>query len=1318
MLIPAGSSWRYNDSGSDLGTAWRAISYADAAWPAGVAQLGYGDGDEATVISYGTSTTNRRITYYFRRTFTLANPSALAALVVRYVRDDGAIIYLNGVEVVRSNMPTGTVTNTTRATTAISGTAESTWLEAPLDPALLVAGTNVVAVEVHQQSPTSTDVTFDLELRATEAQPQGPSAMLLSPANHGITNTPTVTFTATVSAPAGLSSATLFVGGPPQTVTFSGPAQIDDAAIVADTPTVADGAALSFSVDGQSPHAHVLMKFPGLVGSGGGQVPAGATIAAATLTLNCTNPGNTMRLYRLTQSWIEGEATWNQRSTGVSWGAPGADGAASNAGVPLTGDCTVTGQRLVDLTLFVQEWVNGTPNLGLVFIESGTDGVVIGSSESAASPVLSVTYKSQQQPVETQPVSGSTAQVSFAATLPLAQTSYWNVRVTDTESRQGWAAADFDIAVDTSAPDAPQPVLPANGSTGASTSPSVSAFVSNPGGGPLNVSVALRRAVQPEFTIIALPDTQHYSEAYPAIFTSQTQWIVNNKASRNIVFVTHEGDIVEHQATVIEWQRANTSLSMLDGVVPYGMGPGNHDLPTTNFNLYFPYTRYVGQPWYGGHYQNVNDNNYQLFSGGGIDFVIVHLAFCPPAGAVAWASSVLQSYPERVGIMTTHGYLGLNAERSVHSCTSTQYIWDGLAVPNPNLRFMLAGHVHGESRRTDSPHGVPVYQMLADYQSRASGGEGWLRILRFVPADDKIYVQTYSPWLNRFETDADSQFSLDFPMGGAFTTAGSTTVASGSTATIPLAGLAAGTEYEWQVTVTNSSGKSRTGPVWSFTTGGGAPVNQLPSANAQSVSTPEDAPLAVTLTGSDPEGQPLTYSVVGVPAHGTLAGSATALTYQPAANYNGPDSFTFRVNDGAAASATATVSITVQPVNDAPTAGGDSYSVASGGTLTVAAPGVLGNDADVDGPTLAAQLVSGPANGNLTLNAAGSLTYSPAAGYSGTDTFTYRVSDGQAASGVVTVSITVAADATPPVRTNGLPTGVLAAGTPQATLGLTTNEAATCRYSPTAGVAYASMANAFTTTGATNHSTTVTGLSSGTSYVYYVKCRDAALNANTDDFPIAFSVAAALSGPIAAYGFNEGAGTTLNDRSGRGHTGTISGATWSTAGRYGGALSFDGVNDWVTINDTAVLDLTTGMTLEAWVNASAVTNWRTVVLKERTGSLSYALYGANGASRPAAYVNIGGADVGVNATANLALNTWTHLAVTYDGATIRVYVNGTQVATRAQTGPITTSTGVLRIGGNAVWSEFFQGLIDEVRIYSRALTAAEIQADMATPITP
>ena len=86
--------------------------------------------------------------------------------------------------------------------------------------------------------------------------------------------------------------------------------------------------------------------------------------------------------------------------------------------------------------------------------------------------------------------------------------------------------------------------------------------------------------------------------------------------------------------------------------------------------------------------------------------------------------------------------------------------------------------------------------------------------------------------------------------------------------------------------------------------------------------------------------------------------------------------------------------------------------------------------------------------------------------------------------------------------------------------------------------------------------------------------------------------------------------------------------------------------------------------------------------------------------------------------AQLPLNTWTHLAATYDGATLRLFVNGTQVGSRALTGALLTSTGVLRIGGNAIWGEFFQGRIDEIRIYNRALSPGEIQADMAAPIAP
>ena len=141
------------------------------------------------------------------------------------------------------------------------------------------------------------------------------------------------------------------------------------------------------------------------------------------------------------------------------------------------------------------------------------------------------------------------------------------------------------------------------------------------------------------------------------------------------------------------------------------------------------------------------------------------------------------------------------------------------------------------------------------------------------------------------------------------------------------------------------------------------------------------------------------------------------------------------------------------------------------------------------------------------------------------------------------------------------------------------------------------------------------------------------------------------------------------------------------------------------------------MTLEAWVQPSTVNGWRTVLLKERPGGLAYSLYTSGDGTRPSGYVAAPG-DVKVIGTSSLAANAWAHVAMTYDGVTLRLFVNGTQVSSRALSAPITTSTGVLRLGGNNVWSEFFQGLIDEVRIYNRALTTGEIQTDMTTPIMP
>jgi hypothetical protein len=242
-LIPAGASWRFNDAGTNLGTAWRAPAYADQSWASGLAQLGYGDGDEATVLSYGGNSAAKHITYYFRHSFTVSSPASFAAMTARLVRDDGAVVYLNGVEVARSNMPAGTVTFTTPASSAVSGSAESQWFDIPVDPSLLVAGVNVVAVEVHQSSASSSDLSFNFELIATAAQVPPPTVTLISPADQGVSNQAGVTFTADVAAPAGLADATLFISGMPLVATFTGPGQIEDAQMTADSPTVATAAA-------------------------------------------------------------------------------------------------------------------------------------------------------------------------------------------------------------------------------------------------------------------------------------------------------------------------------------------------------------------------------------------------------------------------------------------------------------------------------------------------------------------------------------------------------------------------------------------------------------------------------------------------------------------------------------------------------------------------------------------------------------------------------------------------------------------------------------------------------------------------------------------------------------------------------------------------------------------------------------------------------------------------------------------------------------------------------------------------------------------
>jgi chitodextrinase len=257
---------------------------------------------------------------------------------------------------------------------------------------------------------------------------------------------------------------------------------------------------------------------------------------------------------------------------------------------------------------------------------------------------------------------------------------------------------------------------------------------------------------------------------------------------------------------------------------------------------------------------------------------------------------------------------------------------------------------------------------------------------------------------------------------------------------------------------------------------------------------------------------------------------------------------------------------------------------------------------------------------------------------------------------------------------------------------------------------------------------TFTGLSCGTTYTLAVDAFDAAGNRSSRTSAPGTTTACAAPTPppappqagalVAAYSFDGGSGSTLADISGKGNAGSVSGPSWTTAGKNGGALTFDGVNDLVTVQDSDTLDLTTGMTLEAWVRPTTTASWRTVVTKEQSNNLVYGLFSNSDGAHPSSIVSIGSnllQDI-ARGSSPLPTAAWTHVASTYDGSQLRLYINGSQSGSRAVTGAMSNSNKPLQIGGNKVWGEWFQGQIDDLRIYNRSLTQAELQADMNTPV--
>ena len=204
--------------------------------------------------------------------------------------------------------------------------------------------------------------------------------------------------------------------------------------------------------------------------------------------------------------------------------------------------------------------------------------------------------------------------------------------------------------------------------------------------------------------------------------------------------------------------------------------------------------------------------------------------------------------------------------------------------------------------------------------------------------------------------------------------------------------------------------------------------------------------------------------------------------------------------------------------------------------------------------------------------------------------------------------------------------------------------------------------------------------------------------------------------PVAALSFDEGKGEIARDSVGE-HDGTIHGATWSEAGKYGSALHFDGENDIVAVPDSNDLDFTEGFTLEAWVRPEATHEWANLFTKEDSKTTySFLAYAQNPSEIPSLYLKgAESATGGFNGPEPLPLNTWTHVAVTSDGQHSRLYINGELVETDSAV-PLLASDGDLLIGGNEAWGEHFEGKIDEVRAYGEVLGAEEIQEDRNHPI--
>jgi predicted phosphodiesterase len=304
-----------------------------------------------------------------------------------------------------------------------------------------------------------------------------------------------------------------------------------------------------------------------------------------------------------------------------------------------------------------------------------------------------------------------------------------------------------------------------------------------------------RQIAKDSFTIVVMPDTQHYSERYPEQYLAQTEWIAENRKDRKIACVLHLGDVTNHNSQP-EWENAVKAMNQLDEKVPYFMVPGNHDYSengtckdrSTGLTASFPVDKYKDLPTFGGTYDKEPDrleNSYHLFSAGGRKFLSICLEFGPRKDVLRWANEVATKHKDRAAILTTHAYMYFDdtrydwkkfgpkqswnphdypvAKATADDVSDGEELWYGLVSQHENFILTLNGHVLGDGlgrTLTSTPMNREVHQVLVNFQMRPQGGDGWLRLLEFKSDGKTVDVYDYSPTRQQRNESDQNMFTM------------------------------------------------------------------------------------------------------------------------------------------------------------------------------------------------------------------------------------------------------------------------------------------------------------------------------------------------------------------------------------------------------------------------------------------------------------------------------------------------------------------------------------------------------------------------------